>query len=370
MTFSKDVLRFDERAVMSLRSLYRQYGYAQYRMSKFEEYELYARNMSFLASESIITFTDVRGRLMALRPDVTLSIVKNLADDGGTRKLYYNENVYRPGGFGHEFKERVQAGLECIGEVDVYSMCEVVMLAELSLRTISDNYCLDISHMGFLSGLLESAAPDDALRGELLRRISEKNVPELMRICTENKLPTGFCEKITTLAALYGPYDETIATLRAISPNAETDAALGELEQIYNTLDQLGATKHLRLDFSLVNDMSYYSGVIFQGFIDGVPMAVLSGGRYDKLLEKFGKTSGAIGFAVYLDLLERIDPPRRFDVDILLLYDADTDTGEVAHAMKRLTVEGYSVKAQRGEPGAVKYGRLMRVVDGEAQDVK
>ncbi|MDR0489775.1 MAG: ATP phosphoribosyltransferase regulatory subunit, partial [Oscillospiraceae bacterium] len=76
ITFSVDILRYDEQAIMSLRSLYRQFGYTQYRMSRFEEYGLYAKNKAFLASGDIITFTGAGGKLMALRPDVTLSIVK------------------------------------------------------------------------------------------------------------------------------------------------------------------------------------------------------------------------------------------------------------------------------------------------------
>jgi ATP phosphoribosyltransferase regulatory subunit len=67
----------------------------------------------------------------------------------------------------------------------------------------------------------------------------------------------------------------------------------------------------MNLDFSIVNDISYYSGIIFQGYIEGIPEKVLSGGRYDKLLRKFGNRSGAVGFAVYLDLLERCAPVNR-----------------------------------------------------------
>ena len=98
MEFSQDVLRYDELAVMRLRSLYRQYGYTQYRMSRFEEYGLYAENKAFLSSGDFITFTGAGGKLMALRPDVTLSIAKSAKDDGELKKLYYSENVYRPDG--------------------------------------------------------------------------------------------------------------------------------------------------------------------------------------------------------------------------------------------------------------------------------
>ena len=96
MSLYETVTKRDERALYELRSLYRRYGYAQYKMSKFEEYDLYVRNKSFLLSDHVITFTDTDGKLMALKPDVTLSIVKNSKDRAdGVRKVYYNENVYR-----------------------------------------------------------------------------------------------------------------------------------------------------------------------------------------------------------------------------------------------------------------------------------
>ena len=92
-------LTSEERTLLKLRALYRQYGYAQYRMSKFEEYDLYAGNKDCLVSENVLTFTDLNGKLMALKPDVTLSIVRGSPDrTDSVRKVFYNENVYRTAG--------------------------------------------------------------------------------------------------------------------------------------------------------------------------------------------------------------------------------------------------------------------------------
>ncbi|MBR4872505.1 MAG: ATP phosphoribosyltransferase regulatory subunit, partial [Clostridia bacterium] len=114
MSLYETVTKRDERALYELRSLYRRYGYAQYKMSKFEEYDLYVRNKSFLLSDHVITFTDTDGKLMALKPDVTLSIVKNSKDrTDGVRKVYYNENVYRVPKGDISFREIMQTGLEC-----------------------------------------------------------------------------------------------------------------------------------------------------------------------------------------------------------------------------------------------------------------
>ena len=156
MNLNDKMLGAGERAIYKLRDLYEGFGYSQYKMSKFEEYDLYVRNKSFLVSDHIITFTDTDGKLMALKPDVTLSIVKNSRERvGGVSKLYYNENVYRVPRGGISFREIMQAGLECIGEIDSYYMLEVLSLAAKSLELISPDYVLDISHVGIISSLVE-----------------------------------------------------------------------------------------------------------------------------------------------------------------------------------------------------------------------
>ena len=371
MSITKDVLKFDEKIILDLRSLYAGLGYSHYKMSKFEEYELYARNRAFLASGDIITFTDSGGRLMALRPDVTLSIVKNLKDSpDATKKLYYNENVYRSGGADREFKERMQAGLECIGDIDLYSMCEVLMLADLSLKALGGRHRIDISHTRFLSGILEDCELSDSLATEIAVCISEKNAPQLSKLCETNGLDDTFRERISALASLYGPFEAAVGRLREISVNEKTAEALAELEDVFDVLKTLGAAENLYIDFSVINDMNYYNGIIFQGFVDGVPSAVLFGGRYDNLLQKFGKKSGAIGFAVYLDLLERLYEDGAGNEDgALLLYDGTSSAKQVAEAVKKLSGLFSRVKAVRSAEADTKYKKLFALKDGRLEEL-
>ena len=141
------LLKPEEQAVYSLRALYRRYGYLPYKMSKFEEYDLYVKNKDFLISDGIITFTDTAGKLLALKPDVTLSIIKNSKDvKGSVQKVYYNESVYRISHSSHTYKEIMQTGLECIGDISTYEVCEVVVLALESLASLSEDFILDLSH--------------------------------------------------------------------------------------------------------------------------------------------------------------------------------------------------------------------------------
>ena len=123
------LLKNEEKAIFALRSLYKQYGYLPFKMSKFEEYDLYLQNKDFLVSDRVITFNDTNGTLLALKPDVTLSIIKNTTDEVGCKqKVYYNENVYRVSGSTHQFKELMQTGLECICDIDIFDVIEVINL--------------------------------------------------------------------------------------------------------------------------------------------------------------------------------------------------------------------------------------------------
>ena len=125
------VLKKEEQIARELRLLYKKYGYAPYKMNRFEAYDLYASNKDFLVGDGVITFTDTDGKLLALKPDVTLSIIKNTGD-GSKNKVYYHENVYRISGETRQFKELMQVGLEHIGDTGVYTLYETVYLAAAS----------------------------------------------------------------------------------------------------------------------------------------------------------------------------------------------------------------------------------------------
>ena len=185
MNINDNVLSVTERLTFSLRGLYSKYGYQPYRMSKFEEYDLYSRNKDFLISDSVITFTDIGGKLMALKPDVTLSIIKNHTDDE-TKKLYYNENVYRVAKGTNTFKEIMQSGVECIGGIDNSHICECLYLAAESLSLISSDYVLDVSSMDILNAALEHITDSRAIQDALVKCVGEKNTHGILAICEQN----------------------------------------------------------------------------------------------------------------------------------------------------------------------------------------
>ena len=342
MNLTNGVFKEEERALYQLRELYARYGYSHFKVSKFEEYDLYANNKSFLVSENVLTFTDTNGKLLALKPDVTLSIVKNMQKgESTTQKLYYNETVYRTSRDYDGFREIMQTGLECIGHVDLYATGEVLMLAHESLSLIHPDSLLVLSHMGLLTGLLESVGIDPDGAAELLDAIKGKNRGGIRSYCTENGIPDASAEALCQFAGLYAPIEIALPEIKSLIVGEKMQASYDQLCAICEMMREYGMTERTYLDFSIVNDLQYYSGVIFQGYVNGLSDAILSGGRYDRLLAKMGKQGGAIGFAVYLSLLERLrDGGREYDADTLLLYDRAADALSVMRAVKELRREG------------------------------
>lgn len=327
-------LKGEEKVTMDLRSLYTSYGYRPYKMSRFEEYDLYAGNKDFLVSGNVITFTDTDGKLMALKPDVTLSIVKSVKDvKGAVSRICYDENVFRVSGKSGTFREIMQAGLECIGDVSSVELAEVVSLAQKSLSVISDRSVLTISHMGIVEGFIRELTEET--KQKALNAMASRNVPELKSMGLD---------KLAELAGLTGSNEEIYARLREMAADS---ASIDELKAIVSVLDQ----DRVRIDFSVLGGMKYYNGITFRGYVDGVPTAVLSGGQYDKLMKRMGKKSRAVGFAVYLDALERLLEDRNeFDVDVVLLYK-DTDDGvAVLKKAEAIRESGSSVVVLRSVP--------------------
>ena len=297
-------------------------------MGKFEEYDFYTENRDFLADGQIITFTDLSGKLMALKPDVTMSIVKNTrATAKIPEKLYYTESVYRMSREIREYKEIFQIGLEYIGEVTRYTNIEIINLALKSLACIEQVYVLDVSHMGFLTGLFDSITAPAEAKKALLRCIESKNTHELNRLLAQYRIEETQRRRLLALAGISGDMGESLKDARQLVVNITMQAAMEELQSLYDVFKQSGDAGALRLDFSITSDSKYYNGLMFRGYVKSVPRAVLSGGRYDHLLMRMGKPElQAIGFAIYFDEVERyLKLPVHTGYDVVILYNENTD---------------------------------------------
>lgn len=306
-----------------LNCLYERYGYRQFKMTKFEPYDLYADNRDFLKSNQLITFTDLDGSLLALKPDVTLSIIKS--NLGGEEKVFYNETVYRPKN--HRYHEILQSGIECIGKIDSYSEAEVIALAAKSLQLISDKYVIRISDAAFLKQMFETMGLSEKAEEEALKLFSMKNAAGFDELVGKGMLTEASAETLKKMVDLYIPFKEGVAELKKYAISNVSAMMASHLAELAAIFESFGVLDSIFLDFSLVNSMDYYNGIMFQGAVADIPFTVLSGGRYDKLPEKMGRNVGAIGFALYLDTVENyLVKPHDYDVDYLITYDGEKDT--------------------------------------------
>ena len=358
------ILKNEERAVFALRKLYQQYGYLPYKMSRFEEYDLYVRNKDFLVSDQVITFADRNGKLLALKPDVTLSIIKNSPDNKGVvQKLYNNENVYREDPASHTIKEIMQTGLECVGDLGSYEIAEVALLAARSLELLGRPFVLDISHMGLVAAVLDACGFSGEDRKTAIRCLRQKNPHELMRLSAA--LPEASRDKLRLLVSIGGEASRELKALNTVLTTREEKNAFNELERLCGILERNGYGDAIRVDFSVGNDMKYYSGVVFKGYLEGIPTSVLSGGQYDKLLRKMGRSSSAIGFAIYVDLLERLDKRGdSFDIDTVLLHDGSVNASALLRAAEAAAHDG-SVLVTTSLPEGRTWRKLLRFENGK-----
>ena len=353
MKIDGSALDATQKNTLALLALFARFGFSRYQMSRFEEYDFYIKNKGFLVDDAVLTFTDTNGKLLALKPDVTLSIVKN-ADMARTRtqKLFYNESVYRVSKSTGAFKEIPQAGVECFGEVDSYHISEMLLLAAKSLAIFGERFLLEVSHIGIISALIRRITTDAKLERTIWKFAADKSMHSILELCAQNGIDPTLAEPLQSLLELSGAPAVVLPRLKQLAEAFGFEEEWQALQSTLSIFEGSDLEDKVLIDFSAAGNIHYYNGIIFNGFIEGVPESVLSGGQYDALMIKMKKSGRAIGFAVYLDLLERLsDDGGDFDADALLLYEADATAREIAAAVAKLQAGGKSVFAAGAHSG-------------------
>lgn len=304
--------------VSNLINIYERFGFKKIKLSKFEDYNLYNNNKDFLQTEHILTFMNLNGNLKSLRPDVTLSIVKKVLKDNEkeTQKIYYIEDIYKI--VSNEYEEIPQVGVEIIGKLNNYSNLEIISMAIESLKSINKNYILEISNIDFISAIFDEINLEENLKIEILNNIYLKNKHDLEKLLNKN-VDNKYKKYILSFVELSGNYKDILKKLKSLIINKKMQKSYEELKslsfvfELYNNFDKI------LLDFSIESQLGYYNGIIFKGYIKESNDIILSGGRYDKLLNKFNSNKKAIGFAIYMDKLYEKNKTSDF-IDILILY--------------------------------------------------
>ena len=160
---------------------------------------------------------------------------------------------------------------------------------------------------------MHAVASDEKMRDDLLQCVVEKNLHGIRKICLENGKPESASEPLCRLVSLYGTPRSVMPRIRKLAEENGAMEYAEELAQAAASFAGCGEESKIRIDFSASGDVKYYNGIAFKGFISGIPGPVLSGGQYDRLMRRMGRRDRAIGFAVFMNMLERLQEGERAD---------------------------------------------------------
>lgn len=367
-TIKTDSLTNEEKISVLLGELFQSFGYVRYSMTKFEEYSLYGENKDFLSNGNVITFLSGDGKMLALRPDVTLSILKNTnATRTNSEKVFYIEKVYRYDKETKSFKEISQAGVEMLGNVDRASIAEIVVMALNSLAALSDDFVLDISNISFVKGMFDGYDIDISLRRTLTKFLKDKNLHEVDNLVSQNMISDEFASAFKTLISISDKPVVALGKMKKLIVTDEMQKAYDEMKELFDVLSSGKDTDKIRIDFSVESDFNYYTDIVFCGYIAEMPKAVLKGGRYDALAYKMKKDIGALGFAVYVGDAANVRHSKPKAITVIL---SDGDTKGVFEAAQKLRAKGERVRIARNMPKDVAICKVYRYEAGKLTEVK
>ena len=304
-------LRFIENL---LTDLYANFGYCQVETPTFEAYDFYA-NEDSINSDDLFKLVSSTGKVLALKPDATLPIARMAAinhhDPEEIIKFSYLTNIYRDFSAPEiQKKETTQAGIEYFGNQSPECDGEVIALAILSLKLAGvEDIHIDLGNVGFINELLGVLDLDPDQKQRLFRYIENKNIGDIRDFLKKTDIPEKYKKIILTLPRLYGEPEKIFGQMRGLAVNPAMSAAVDHLSAVYAHLEELGLSQYVQFDLGFTNNMNYYSGTIFKGYIESFGEPVISGGRYDTMSARFGIERPACGFGINLlrlmDYLEK-----------------------------------------------------------------
>ena len=336
--------------LLDIRKMYDLYGYKRISLPSFEEYDLYNENKDFI-DRNILTVMSPNGKLLALRPDITLSVAKKISKDQSLKysKIYYQENTYNLTKY-TGYEEDEQLGIELIGKESVFLDFEIVDLAVKSLDIINEKSLIVLSHAGFISSIFDNLNLEYEVKEEIFDCINKKNSHDIKKILENNKfISENVKELIYKIPELSGDLDDITKELSKYGINDNIKKILLELKQLNNLLLKFHKKSKIVFDFSVIKNLNYYNGIILQGYIEGFPNVILTGGRYDRLFEKFGVDTGAVGFAILTDSLKGYYKDEdKNDFEILIAYD-DSNFEKLVEFVNDFQEKGLRVRTENVE---------------------
>ncbi len=291
-----------------LRNLFLHSGYREIETPTVEFFDVFSGDSSLIPQESMFKFTDQQGRILVLKPDMTIPVARivatRLKDNLWPVKCCYIGNAFSFNELGGgKQKEYTQAGVEILGIKSPEADAELVALAIQSLRLSGlEEFQIDIGQVDFFRGLMEDSGLTTIETEEVRELIDTKDFVGVEQLVNRHSIPKELKEIILNLPGYFGS-TELIEALMNKNISGKARKALEYLKEVLAILDDWGYGDFVSVDLGMVQSMNYYTGIVFRGFTYDVGFPVLSGGRYDNLISKFGKDCPATGFSLGVNMI-------------------------------------------------------------------
>lgn len=358
-----------------LHELLHLYGYQDIQTPTFEYFDVFRKEIGTIASRELYKFFDREGNTLVLRPDITPSIARAAAtvfeeEDYPIRLCYVGNTFINHSSYQGRLKENTQLGAELIGVDSIEADAEMLAMVVDGLRKAGlTEFQVNIGHVDFIRGLMEAAGLTEEVTEEIFTLINNRNYFGVDEILDKEEVAEDVRAAFSALPELIGGV-EILKEAAAIAPTAGARTAIARLLRIYQILIHYGVEKHISFDLSMSGSYMYYTGIIFRAYTYGTGDAVVRGGRYDHLLEKFGKSTPSIGFAMIVDELTSALSRQKISIETrqshLIVYTEKTLKWAVSLA-REFREKGRCIELLKREPSEekgrfIEYGKRAEAV--------
>lgn len=274
----------------------------------FEDYDVYQHFFPQLRQQMVKTI-DTDGRVLVLRPDVTLPIVETAAREfprsNQLLKFGYVSTVFREyygrSTYGKDF---LQGGIEILGDSSPECDGEVIVTAAEILKAVGvENICIDIGTAAYTQALFDGLPLSEEQKATLKGYMAERNLVACKSYIAFLPISSDARKALEALPVLFGPYAQTLSKARDYSINSGMLNALSRLERVYDYILYAGYADKVQLDFGFASRLGYYTDTVFKVYVDGALYDIIDGGRYDQMSSRFGVDRPACGFGMNINLL-------------------------------------------------------------------
>ena len=351
-----------------IKKVFHLYGYHDIQTPTFEYFDVFRKEIGTVPSNELYKFFDKDGNTLALRPDITPSIARAAAtlfqdEELPIRLCYTGSTFVNHSNYQGRLRETTQMGAELMGDDSVEADAEMLALVIESMLTIGlKEFQLSVGNVAFFQSLIEDACLDEEAELRVRELINNRNYFGVEEFLNSIQVKRSSKEAFSALNELVGGID-ILAQAKNIAPNSKGVMAVKRLEKIYDTLK---LEKFVTFDLSMRGTYGYYTGIIFRGYTFGTGDAIVKGGRYDHLLEKFGKESASIGFVIVIDELMNALIRQKVRIvytrkNTLILYDEGKQREAIALAkdFRRKAKNTELIKKSKGKllEEYVEYGK-------------